>query len=77
MLIMAALTGIYLLLGGYVATAINDLIQGIIMILGIILMGSLCCKSRKCRRNCRRTVEAFTNSGRGRRAGQAFRTAAF
>jgi len=36
MLIMAALTGIYLLLGGYVATAINDLIQGIIMILGII-----------------------------------------
>lgn len=38
MLIMAALTGIYLLLGGYVATAINDLIQGIIMILGIILM---------------------------------------
>lgn len=38
MLIMAALTGIYLLLGGYVATAINDLIQGIIMIVGIILM---------------------------------------
>ncbi|HHV29083.1 MAG TPA: sodium:solute symporter family protein [Clostridium sp.] len=38
MLVMAALTGIYLLLGGYVATAINDLIQGIIMIIGIILM---------------------------------------
>lgn len=38
MLVMAVLTGAYLLLGGYVATAINDLIQGIIMIFGIILM---------------------------------------
>jgi len=35
---MAILTGIYLLLGGYVATAINDFIQGIIMIVGVILM---------------------------------------
>lgn len=34
---MALLTAVYLLLGGYVATAINDLIQGIIM-----LVGSLC-----------------------------------
>lgn len=33
---MAALTCVYVLLGGYMATAINDLIQGIIMIFGII-----------------------------------------
>ena len=38
MLAMAALTGIYLLLGGYVATAINDFIQGIIMIIGLLMM---------------------------------------
>jgi SSS family solute:Na+ symporter len=37
-LIMTALTGVYLILGGYVATAINDLIQGVIMIGGSILM---------------------------------------
>ena len=35
---MALLTTIYLLLGGYVATAINDFIQGIIMLAGCILM---------------------------------------
>ena len=33
---MAALTGIYVIAGGYVATAINDVIQGIIMIVGIV-----------------------------------------
>ena len=33
---MAALTGVYVVLGGYMATAINDFIQGIIMIGGII-----------------------------------------
>lgn len=38
MLAMAILTGIYLMLGGYVATAINDFIQGIIMLVGILLM---------------------------------------
>lgn len=35
---MAVLTGIYLLLGGYVATALNDVIQGIIMLIGVTLM---------------------------------------
>ena len=34
--IMAALTGVYVIIGGYMATAINDFIQGIIMIVGII-----------------------------------------
>ncbi len=32
---MAALTGVYVILGGYLATAWNDLIQGIIMLIGI------------------------------------------
>lgn len=34
--IMAVLTGIYVIFGGYMATAINDFIQGIIMIAGIV-----------------------------------------
>ena len=33
---MAALTAIYVIAGGYMATAINDFIQGMIMIVGII-----------------------------------------
>lgn len=33
---MAALTCVYVVLGGYMATAINDFIQGVIMIFGII-----------------------------------------
>ena len=32
---MAVFTGIYVILGGYMATAINDFIQGIIMLFGI------------------------------------------
>ena len=32
---MAVLTGIYVIIGGYVATAINDFIQGVIMLAGI------------------------------------------
>ncbi|MBQ8305824.1 MAG: sodium/solute symporter [Blautia sp.] len=35
-IMMATLTGVYVILGGYMATAINDFIQGIIMIFGII-----------------------------------------
>ncbi|MFW6287137.1 MAG: sodium/proline symporter [bacterium] len=38
MLAMALLTGIYLLLGGYIATALNDFVQGSIMIVGMILI---------------------------------------
>ena len=33
---MAALTGVYVIIGGYMATAINDFIQGIIMLVGIV-----------------------------------------
>jgi len=35
-LTMAVLTGIYVVAGGYMATAINDFIQGIIMLIGIV-----------------------------------------
>ena len=35
-IMMAVLTGVYVIAGGYMATAINDFIQGIIMIVGII-----------------------------------------
>ncbi len=34
-IVMAALTGVYVIAGGYMATAINDFIQGIIMLIGI------------------------------------------
>lgn len=33
---MAVLTGIYVLVGGYMATAVNDFIQGLIMLVGIV-----------------------------------------
>ncbi len=35
-LAMAVLTGVYVIFGGYMATAINDFIQGIIMLVGIV-----------------------------------------
>ena len=34
-IVMALLTAVYVILGGYMATAINDFIQGIIMLIGI------------------------------------------
>ena len=37
-IVMAILTGIYVIAGGYMATAINDFIQGIIMLVGIVLV---------------------------------------
>lgn len=38
MLVIAVLTAIYLVLGGYVATAYTDFVQGIIMIVGVFAM---------------------------------------
>ncbi len=38
MLCLAALTAIYLFFGGYFATALSDFIQGIIMVIGVVLM---------------------------------------
>ena len=35
-IVMALLTGVYVIIGGYMATAINDFIQGIIMLVGIV-----------------------------------------
>lgn len=34
--VMAALTCVYVILGGYMATAINDFVQGIVMLFGIV-----------------------------------------
>ncbi len=34
-IVMAVLTGVYVVVGGYMATALNDFIQGIIMLIGI------------------------------------------
>ncbi len=34
--VMACLTGLYVIFGGYMATAINDFIQGLIMLFGIV-----------------------------------------
>ncbi len=38
MLALAAITSVYLFFGGYFATALSDFIQGIIMIVGVVLM---------------------------------------
>ena len=38
MLIMAVLTAIYLVVGGYVATAYTNLIQGVVMIVGVVCL---------------------------------------
>ncbi len=35
-IVMAVLTGVYVTIGGYMATAINDFIQGIVMLFGIV-----------------------------------------
>ena len=35
-ILMAALTAVYVILGGYKATALNDFVQGIIMLFGIV-----------------------------------------
>ncbi len=37
-LLMAVFTGIYVIVGGYMATAINDFIQGIVMLIGIVVI---------------------------------------
>lgn len=45
-IVMAVLTGIYVIAGGYMATAINDFIQGIIMIVGIVAVIAAVLKSQ-------------------------------
>ena len=35
---MAVITAVYLILGGYIAVARNDLIQGLVMVVGVVLM---------------------------------------
>ncbi len=45
-IVMSILTAIYVIAGGYMATAINDFIQGIIMIVGIIAVIAAVLKSQ-------------------------------
>lgn len=45
-IVMAVLTGIYVIAGGYMATAINDFIQGIIMLVGIVAVIGAVLKSQ-------------------------------
>ena len=45
-IVMAILTAIYVIAGGYMATAINDFVQGIIMIIGIIAVISAVLKGQ-------------------------------
>ncbi len=45
-LVMAVLTAIYVIAGGYMATAINDFIQGIIMLFGIVIIIAAVLKSK-------------------------------
>ena len=43
---MAALTGVYVIAGGYMATAVNDFIQGIFMLAGIVAVIAAVLQSR-------------------------------
>ncbi len=45
-IVMAVLTGVYVIAGGYMATAINDFIQGIIMLFGIVAVIAAVLKSQ-------------------------------
>ncbi len=38
---MAVLTGVYLLMGGYLATVLSDMFQGVIMLFGVVVMVAL------------------------------------
>ena len=38
---MGLLTAVYLVMGGYLATAVNDFVQGIVMIVGIVIVTAL------------------------------------
>ena len=44
-IVMAALTAVYVIVGGYMATAINDFIQGLVMLFGIVLVIALVLKA--------------------------------
>jgi SSS family solute:Na+ symporter len=43
---MAVLTGVYVIAGGYMATAINDFVQGLIMLVGIVAVIAAVLKSQ-------------------------------
>lgn len=58
--VMAILTGIYVIFGGYMATAINDFIQGIIMLFGICAVIGAVLADNGGLSNATRTLAAIT-----------------
>ena len=48
--LMSVLTAIYVIAGGYMATAINDFIQGIIMLVGLVVVIWAVCRAARPRR---------------------------
>lgn len=59
MIILAVITALYLFFGGYFATALSDFIQGIVMIIGVVLMVILFMSSEQVNWNIS-TVDWFT-----------------
>ncbi|MBQ1183686.1 MAG: sodium/solute symporter [Clostridia bacterium] len=59
---MAILTGVYVIFGGYMATAVNDFIQGIIMLVGIIAVITSVLSQNG---GFMKAVETLTNSEHG------------
>lgn len=45
-ILMAVLTGVYVVVGGYMATALNDFLQGLVMLVGIVLIIAAVLKSQ-------------------------------
>ena len=64
MLIIACLTAVYLVAGGYIATAYTDLVQGIIMIVGVMLMIIFYMNSKE--GSCEVTAKEKIHSGKRR-----------
>ena len=83
-IIMSVFTGIYVIAGGYMATAVNDFIQGIIMLVGIVIVIAAVLKQNGGFNEALRTlsqITAETNPGLRRvhiflrsRASRAFRS---
>ena len=61
-IVMAILTGIYVIAGGYMATAINDFIQGIIMLVGIVAVIGAVLKSQGGFQEALRGLSQITDS---------------
>ncbi len=64
MICLAALTALYLFFGGYFATALSDFIQGIIMIIGVVLMVLFFLKSEQVNWNLSEIADTWFTFGK-------------